>query len=91
MQPLITRLFRHEKTFLDKKDELLEVAKQVHELLDLRQYSRSDFIVAQDGIYFLEVNTLPGLGDVSPFITGLKSVGASREELVTHLLADVYS
>ena len=41
--------------------EMEEIARRVHQALDLRQYSRSDFIVAEDGIYFLEVNTLPAL------------------------------
>jgi D-alanine-D-alanine ligase len=44
-----------------EKESLQNAALQVHELLGLRQYSRSDFIVSDDGVHFLEVNTLPGL------------------------------
>jgi len=70
-----------------EKDELLAVARQVHQLLDLRQYSRSDFIVATDGIYFLEVNTLPGLTPFSLFPKAMEAVGSSYNELVQHLVA----
>jgi D-alanine-D-alanine ligase len=73
-----------------EKDELLEMAKNVHILLGLKQYSRSDFIVAEDGIYFLEVNTLPNIGKYSTFSTALASVGASDTELFEHLLVNCH-
>ncbi len=72
-----------------EKDELMRTATDVHKALGLRQYSRSDFIVAQDGIYFLEVNTLPGLTPQSLFPRSIEAVGSSYKELVTHLLATV--
>lgn len=40
--------------------ELQDAASTVHTHLGLRHYSRSDFIVSPHGIYFLEVNALPG-------------------------------
>ena len=70
-----------------EKDELMEIATQVHTALGLRQYSRSDFIVAEDGIYFLEVNTLPGLTAQSLFPRSMEAVGSSYKELVVHLLS----
>jgi len=66
--------------------ELLQTARKVHESLDLRHYSRSDFILGQDGIYFLEVNTLPGLTDQSLLPRSVEAVGGSYRELVMHLL-----
>ena len=44
-----------------EKEQLMQIAQQVHGGLGLSHYSRSDFIVSKRGIYFLEVNTLPGL------------------------------
>lgn len=70
----------------DEKSKLLEMAQEVHDVLGLRQYSRSDFIVAADGIYFLEVNTLPGLTSESLFPKSMEAVGSSYKELVLHLL-----
>ncbi len=70
------------------KREIERIAQLVHETLGLSQYSRSDFIVAPDAIYFLEVNTLPGLTSESLFPRALSAVGASHTELITHLLTD---
>lgn len=69
-----------------EKDELLQIAQLVHSTLGLRQYSRSDFMVAEDGIYFLEVNTLPGLTSESLFPKSMEAVGSSYKELVKHLI-----
>lgn len=69
-----------------EKDKLSAIAHTVHSALDLRHYSRSDFIVAADGIYFLEVNTLPGLTNESLFPKAIEAVGASYFDLLSHLI-----
>lgn len=70
------------------KQEIEELSKKVHAILDLSQYSRSDFIIADDGIYFLEVNTLPGLTEESLFPKAIDAVGGTYAEFITHLLHD---
>ncbi len=70
------------------KNELEFIAQLVHETLGLSQYSRSDFIVADDGIYFLEVNTLPSLSKEASFPRAITAVGASYADFITHLLED---
>ncbi|NCN52218.1 D-alanine--D-alanine ligase [Candidatus Parcubacteria bacterium] len=72
-----------------EKKEMERIARLVHETLDLAQYSRSDFMIADDGIYFLEVNTLPGLTEESLFPKAMTAVGASHRELVHHLIMDL--
>ncbi|MDZ4284323.1 MAG: D-alanine--D-alanine ligase [Patescibacteria group bacterium] len=72
----------------EEKDELERVAKLAHETLGLSQYSRSDFIVARDGIYFLEVNALPGLTSECPLPKALDAVGCTCKDFVQHLIAD---
>ncbi len=69
-----------------EKQDLLDAARKVHQTLNLRHYSRSDFIVAEDGVYFLEVNTLPGLTAESLFPKSMLAVGATYTELVSHLI-----
>jgi D-alanine-D-alanine ligase len=71
-----------------EKNELEFIAQMVHEALNLSQYSRSDFIVADDGIYFLEVNTLPGLTKESLFSNAITAVGGSYRDFITHLITD---
>ncbi|MFT7507577.1 MAG: D-alanine-D-alanine ligase [Acidimicrobiales bacterium] len=70
-----------------EKGELARIAQTVHKELGLRHYSRSDYIVADDGIYFLEVNTLPGLTKESLFPKSIEAVGGKYGELVEHLIA----
>ena len=43
-------------------------------------------MVASDGIYFLEVNTLPGLTAESLFPKAIDAVGSSYSELLSHLV-----
>jgi len=70
------------------KDSLERISKHIHTTLGLSQYSRSDFIVADDGIYFLEVNTLPGLTKESLFPKAIQVVGGTYADFITHLLTD---
>ncbi len=72
----------------EEKQEIERLAKLVHEELELSQYSRSDFIVAPDGIYFLEVNTLPGLTPQSLMPKALDAVGCTYAQFVAHLVED---
>lgn len=72
----------------EEKVQLERTAQRVHEILGLAQYSRSDFIVAPGGIYFLEVNTLPGLTAESLMPKALAAVGCAYREFVQHLIED---
>lgn len=71
----------------DTKSELEEIARDVHRALGLRHYSRSDFIVTpRRGVYFLEVNTLPGFTSESLFPKATEAVGCSFPQLLDHLI-----
>lgn len=70
----------------EEKKELARLGKVVHEALGLRHYSRSDFIVSPRGIYFLEVNTLPGLTKESLFPKALSSIGVTLSDFIHHLI-----
>lgn len=73
----------------EEKKQLEDLARVVHSTLGLRQYSRSDFMVTDNDIYFLEVNTRPYLGVRSPFTTALESVGSSYDEFIIKLVESV--
>ncbi|MDP3661271.1 MAG: D-alanine--D-alanine ligase [bacterium] len=71
----------------EESTELQNVAAHVHRTLGLRHYSRSDFIIhPRRGIYFLEVNTLPGLTPESLLPKSLTAVGSSLSEFLAHVL-----
>ncbi|HCC05683.1 TPA: D-alanine--D-alanine ligase [Patescibacteria group bacterium] len=72
-------------------DVLLHAAKHVHKTLGLRDYSRSDFIVARDGVYFLEVNSLPGLTPTSLLPKTVEAVGATLPSFLGHLVERAYA
>jgi D-alanine-D-alanine ligase len=56
----------------------------------MRHYSRSDFIVAPDDIYFLEINALPGLTERSLMPKALHAVGSSTKEFLSHVLTAAF-
>jgi D-alanine-D-alanine ligase len=67
-------------------EELQRLARVMHRELGLRHYSRSDFIVAPKGIYYLETNTLPGLTSGSLMPRSLATVGVSLPDFLSHLV-----
>ena len=71
--------------------EIENIAKKVHTALNLSQYSRSDFILREDELYFLEVNTLPGLTSESLLPKAIAAVGGTYRNFVTHLINDARS
>lgn len=71
----------------DIKKELARLAIEIHKTLGLSHYSRSDFIVhPKRGIYFLEVNTLPGLTKESLIPKAIRAVGSSLPEFLDHVI-----
>ncbi len=70
----------------DQKQAIARVGANVHKALGLRHYSRTDVILSGDDVYFLEVNTLPGLTTESLIPNALKAVGCSYDEFVLHIL-----
>lgn len=68
------------------QDELMRMAKAMHESLNLRHYSRSDFIISPKGIYFIETNTLPGMTSESLLPKSLAAIGVSFPDFLSHLV-----
>jgi D-alanine-D-alanine ligase len=62
------------------------LAKLAHQVLGLRHYSQSDFIVSPHGVYLLEVNTLPRLTEKSLYPKSLEAIGSSLKEFSGHLV-----
>lgn len=68
------------------KRKIEEIAVLAHEGLGCRHYSRADFIVSPRGIYFLELNTLPGLTSESLLPKAAAAAGLEFPSLLDHLL-----
>lgn len=72
----------------DLTRKVQEIALGVHKALGLADYSRSDFIVAENGEpVLLEVNTLPGMTANSLLPKAAAVTGMSFEQLIGHLVS----
>lgn len=69
-------------------EEVQAAAIQAHRALGCSGYSRSDFLVSEDGLaYILETNTLPGMTPLSLFPDSARAVGISYGELLERFIA----
>ena len=63
-----------------------ELALMCHKALGCRGMSRTDMIVAEDGIYVLETNTIPGMTPTSLLPRSAKAAGIEFPELLDILI-----
>lgn len=62
-------------------------ALRVHRMLQLSAYSRSDFLLTEDGkVYFLEINTLPGMTPTSLLPQEAAAVGIDYPALCQKII-----
>ena len=62
------------------------LALKAHRALGCRDFSRVDFVVDDNNIYVLEVNTIPGMTDLSDVPAEAKAMGIEYDELVERIL-----
>ncbi len=71
-------------------DRLQEIAVAVHRLIGIRHLSRSDFLVDVNGeIWFLEINTIPGLTEASLVPKAIRAAGLDLGELLNEWIQEV--
>lgn len=71
----------------DVADECARVAVVAHQALGLRDLSRSDLMIDQDGaVWFLEVNVAPGLTETSTVPLSVQSADLDLGELMADLV-----
>jgi D-alanine-D-alanine ligase len=71
----------------EEKELMQEWAILAHDILNLRHYSRTDFIIhPRRGIYVLETNSLPGLTAESLLPKSFESVGSNYKEFLDHII-----
>lgn len=64
------------------RDEAQRIAHAAHVALGCEGYSRSDLVGAEDGVYYLETNTLPGLTTSSLLPQELREAGIDMREFL---------
>ncbi len=65
---------------------LRDLAVLAHSAIGARHYSRTDFIISDDGIYVLEINTLPGLTTESLVPKALRAGGVEFQDFLDHVI-----
>lgn len=68
--------------------EAQRIAVLAHRGLHLRGYSRTDLILAEDGFYYLETNTLPGMSRSSLVPQQLALAGISLRQFLMNLIKE---
>ena len=69
------------------RDALQRHAVAIHEAVGAFGYSRSDFILTEDGPVFLEINTLPGLTAASLVPLAIRTAGLSFADFMARQVA----
>jgi len=67
--------------------QIMDQAVKAHQAMSCSGYSRSDFIVSQQGPVFLETNTLPGLTKASLYPKALKAQGIESVDFLRGQIA----
>jgi D-alanine-D-alanine ligase len=70
----------------DIAEKVNAVAKRAYEILNMRGFSRSEFILVDGEPYMLEMNTIPGLTTESLIPQQAKEAGISLEDLFTNAI-----
>ncbi|MEN2399927.1 D-alanine--D-alanine ligase [Flavobacterium sp. MC2016-06] len=66
--------------------KVAETAKRAYEVLKMKGFSRSEFIIVDNEPYMLEMNTIPGLTTESLIPQQAKAAGISLEDLFTNAI-----
>jgi D-alanine-D-alanine ligase len=66
----------------DVTSHIMDMAVHAHEIVGCAGWSRSDFIIDNDGPVWIEINTVPGLTETSLYPQAAAAAGISYEEMV---------
>jgi D-alanine-D-alanine ligase len=66
--------------------EAQDLAARAHRALGCRGFSRTDMLVAEDGIWVLEVNTIPGMTPTSLLPRSAETAGLSFSTLLDRMI-----
>ena len=72
----------------EQQQQVKDLAITIHHTLDCRDFSRTDFILDDSGVFYaLETNTLPGMTDQSLFPKAAMAAGITMQNLVDRLVS----
>ncbi len=68
------------------RDHIQEVSRKIYEKLGCSGLVRVDYIAAEDGLYFLEVNTIPGMTSASLVPQMVRAAGLPMTDFLTSVI-----
>ncbi len=71
---------------IEMTEKVSEIAKKVYQVLQMKGFSRSEYIIVNDEAFLLEVNTIPGLTTESLIPQQAKEAGISLTELFSNAI-----
>jgi len=96
-----TEFFDYEAKYLNKskeitpapipdelKNRIQQVSSKIYDTLQCNGVVRVDYIVSNDKIYFLEINTVPGMSETSLVPQQVKAMGWNMTELYSTVIDD---
>ncbi len=72
-------------------ERVQSLAVRAHNLLDCKTFSRVDFVVSEEEAYILEVNTIPGMTDLSDLPAEAAAAGVDYDTLALFIVASAIS
>ena len=76
---------------IDKKtyDECMDLSVQIYKKLGCSGFFRADYILHEEKLYLIEVNTVPGMSEASLLPQMLDYAGMSLSELLDEEISDL--
>lgn len=68
-------------------DRIIEMSHKIFRHLGCKGFVRVDYIVREDEIFFLEINTVPGMTEMSLVPQQIRAAGLTIKEFLNHLLS----
>ncbi|MDP4273253.1 MAG: D-alanine--D-alanine ligase [Bacteroidota bacterium] len=78
---------------IDQKveEDCKNIASEIYDVLNCKGIVRVDYIFSKDKLYFLEINTVPGMSESSIVPKQIRTAGMTMKEVLTLLIEDSIS
>ena len=74
----------------DAFEKCLRTSEEIFEFMDCDGFARIDFILNEKGLYCIEINTVPGMSEVSILPQQCEVYGISKTEMITRILENCF-
>lgn len=69
-------------------EKVQELSSKIYDTLDCHGIARVDYILSKDKLYFLEINTVPGMSEASIIPQQVKAMGSCMNDVFSWVIED---